>query len=116
MFICSQSQVNIIFFNLIFFCLFEAPISVYGEGTYSLTGVKEMKTTAEYLGLGEDIRKCQNREPFEECTTRNYIDSTVRKCNCVPYALKGLTTNMVIIPQLILTSTSNTFLCAADIF
>ena len=47
-----------------------------------------MKVTNDYLGLDEDVRKCQNIEPFENCTTRQYLDSVLRQCHCIPYALK----------------------------
>ena len=69
---------------------------MYGEGTYAISEVKEMRVTDEYLGLDENIRKCQNMETFEDCTTRNYIDATVKNCKCVPYSLKGILTNMVV--------------------
>jgi len=52
--------------------------------------VKEVQVTQEYIGLGEDITKCQNRESFEECTTKSYIDSVQKNCYCIPYALKYL--------------------------
>ena len=75
--------------------LLKAPISVHGEGTFAISDVKEMKVTEEYLGLDENIRKCQNRESFEECTTNNYIDTVLKKCKCVPYSLKGFLSNRV---------------------
>ena len=74
---------------------FTAPITVYGEGTYAISDVKEIKVTDEYLGLDENIRKCQNTEAFEDCTTRNHIETVRETCNCVPYSLKGFLTNMV---------------------
>ena len=46
--------------------------------------------TKEYLGLDERIRKCQIEESFENCATRQYIDTIMRKCKCVPYALNGI--------------------------
>ena len=47
-----------------------------------------MKVTNDYLGLDEDVRKCQNIEPFENCTTRQYLDYVQKQCKCVPYALR----------------------------
>ena len=47
-----------------------------------------MKVTNDYLGLDEDVRKCQNIEPFENCTTRQYLDSVLEQCKCVPFALR----------------------------
>ena len=43
--------------------------------------------TEMYLGLDENIRKCQNKEPYQNCTTRHYIESVTKECNCVPYRL-----------------------------
>ena len=76
--------------------MFKAPITVHGEGTYALSVVKEMKVTDEYLGLDENIRKCQNRESFEDCTTRNYIDEIHLRCKCDPYSWKGIVTNNLV--------------------
>ena len=53
-----------------------------------MSDVKEVKVTEDYLGLDEDIRKCQKIETFEDCTTREYLKTVLRKCNCVPYGLR----------------------------
>ena len=50
--------------------------------------VKEVKVTEEYLELDEDTRNCQNRETFEECTTKQYLSAVEKKCKCIPYCLK----------------------------
>ena len=55
-----------------------------------------MKVTDDYLGLDEDVRKCQNIEPFENCTTRQYLDSVLRQCNCIPYALKDFSKSIMV--------------------
>ena len=59
-----------------------------GEGTYAMTLVKEVKATEDYLGLSENTRKCQHKESFQECTSRQYMDAVEKKCNCVPYRLR----------------------------
>ena len=69
----------------------EAPISVYGEGSYAISAVKEMKVTDEFLGLDVNTRKCQNKELFETCTTRQYLENIREKCNCVPFPLQDFT-------------------------
>ena len=66
---------------------FLAPIKLRSEGSYSISAVKEIKVTDAYLGLQEDVKKCQNVEPFENCTTRKYIDMVQKECKCVPYEL-----------------------------
>ena len=55
----------------------------------SISNIKEFKATEEYLGLDEMDRKCQNREPYENCTSRLYLEAIQKECNCVPYALKN---------------------------
>ena len=54
----------------------------------SISNIKEFKATEEYLGLDEMDRKCQNREPYENCTSRLYLEAIQKQCNCIPYALK----------------------------
>ena len=55
-----------------------------------------MVVTEEYLGLDEDVRNCQMKEDFENCTTRQYLSAVQKLCNCVPYPLRHLiSTNMI---------------------
>ena len=72
---------------------FKEPIRVYGEASIAISDVKEMEATDEYLGLDERTRKCQDKEPFENCTTRQYLDRVQNVCNCVPYALRDFSEN-----------------------
>ena len=64
---------------------------MYGKAILAVSDVKEMKVTDEYLGLDEKVRKCQNDEPFENCTSRQYIENVKKQCGCVPYALRDFT-------------------------
>ena len=41
----------------------------------SISNIKEFKATEEYFGLDEMVRKCQNREPYENCTSRLYLEA-----------------------------------------
>ena len=55
-----------------------------------------MSVTEEYLGLDEDVRNCQMKEDFENCTTRQYLNAVQKLCNCVPYPLRHLvSTNLI---------------------
>ena len=56
-----------------------------------MSAVKEMRVTEHFLGLDEVIKKCQSKETFEECTTREYISAVQKKCDCVAYGLKSFT-------------------------
>ena len=69
-----------------------------GEGSYALTGVKQMKVTEDFLGLNIDIRKCQNKETIEACTTKKYFEKLREKCQCVPYRLRNFTAENQVIP------------------
>ena len=76
-------------FKLIIYLFPQEPIKVYGEATLAISSVKDMIVTDDFLGLDESARKCQNREAFENCTTRQYLETVKRQCNCVPYALNA---------------------------
>ena len=58
-----------------------------GEGDYHLDVLKETQIMDSYMELDEDVRGCQNEEPFDNCTTRQYIDSILKTCGCVPYSI-----------------------------
>ena len=64
------------------------PTKMTGEGEYNLNVLKEIKVTDSYLGLDQDRRECQNKEPFYNCTTRLFIDSLLRQCGCLPLNLR----------------------------
>ena len=65
------------------------------EGNYEISAVKVIEVTNDYLGLDGEIRKCQNKESFENCTTRQYLSTVKSVCNCIPYELKRFVTQMV---------------------
>ena len=53
------------------------PFKLIGEGEYNLDNLKEIKITDSYLGLDQDVRKCQNEESLFSCTTRQYYHAEV---------------------------------------
>ena len=55
-----------------------------GEGKYNLNDIKEIKVTESYLGLDMDVRKCQNIQSVNNCTTKHFITNLVEKCGCLP--------------------------------
>ena len=59
-------------------------MKLIGEGKYNLNAIKEIKVTESYLGLDIEDRGCQNEEAVEECTTRQYIETLLHKCTCLP--------------------------------
>ena len=50
-----------------------------------------MKVTADFLGLDEELRKCQGTIPIGECTTELFHNEVQNQCKCVPYASRNFT-------------------------
>ena len=64
------------------------PVVLVGEGEYNLNVLTDIKVTESYLGLDENIRKCQNEEPFDNCTTRQYRNTFLGDCGCLPLNIR----------------------------
>ena len=45
------------------------PIVIKEEGHYVLTDLKDVRVTEEFLGLGQEVTKCQNVEFRTETAT-----------------------------------------------
>ena len=67
--------------------MFTEPVKLIGEGKYKLDAVKEITVTESFLEMDLDVRKCQNEEPMEECTTRHYINDLLQQCDCLPLSI-----------------------------
>jgi len=63
------------------------PLNLMGEGKYHMNSILEIKVTESYLGLDMEHRGCQNDEPIETCSTRNYIDNIIEYCGCLPLSI-----------------------------
>ena len=50
---------------------------------------KEIQVTNSYLGLKQDVRECQNDEAFDKCTTRQYLDTILAECGCLPLSMRN---------------------------
>ena len=59
-----------------------------GEGEHIINVLKEIEVTDSYLGIDLDFRKCQNKEPYYNCTTRTYIDTILSECGCLPFNIR----------------------------
>ena len=46
--------------------------------------MKEITVTDSYLGLDQGVKKCQNDEPYFNCTNRHYYNSVLKHCGCLP--------------------------------
>ena len=71
---------------MLFFDVSE-PLDLMGEGEYNLIALKEIKITDSYLGINQNVRKCQNEEILHNCTTRQYLDDLLDKCGCLPFSI-----------------------------
>ena len=74
---------NIITLNNIY-QIFSDPVELVGEGEYNLNVLKDIKVSDSYLGLDENIRGCQNKEPLYNCTSRFYRNAFLEYCGCLP--------------------------------
>ena len=63
-------------------------VKLIGEGEYNLNALKEITVTESYLGLHQAIRGCQNDEPIDNCTTRQYHNTILGKCGCLPINIR----------------------------
>ena len=64
------------------------PVHFAGEGEYNLNALKEIKVTDSFLGLDEEVRQCQNEEPFHNCTTRKHVEIFLMECGCLPFNIR----------------------------
>ena len=75
--------------------IFSVPLRLSGEGSYALSAVKEISVTEDFLQLADETRKCQNRESFEQCSTKHHLVSIKKVCECIPYGMKNFSFNEV---------------------
>ena len=54
----------------------------FGEGAYSITNVKRMKSKADFLKMPLKDRNCEV-ESYSDCRTRKLL----QECNCAPWDL-----------------------------
>ena len=58
------------------------PFEGFGEGLFTITDVKRMTATDDFLKMPLKDRKC-NVELYEDCKTRRLLE----ECNCVPWEI-----------------------------
>ena len=63
------------------------PLKLSGEGEYNLNVLTEIEVTESYLGMNEEDRNCQDVEPFYNCTSRQYRDTILAQCGCLPLSM-----------------------------
>ena len=60
-----------------------------------MTNVKEFSATEGFLNLGEMVTKCQKKETYEDCLTKEHLELAARQCNCTPFNIMNLQDNPV---------------------
>ena len=40
------------------------------------------------MGLDPEVIKCQNKETYDDCTTRQFLEHIRNVCGCLPLALR----------------------------
>ena len=73
------------------------PLTFNGEGNCALSNVLEFEVTDGFINLGKEVTKCQNRESFEKCSTREFLKLAFEKCACTPFSLSHLNDTVGII-------------------
>ena len=61
-----------------------SPYIEYGGGIYTMTGVKRMRATEDFIKMSLKDRNCDVEE-YESCRTRKLVE----KCNCIPGEVPG---------------------------
>ena len=54
------------------------------EYEYNLNVIKEIAVTESFLTLDGSVIGCQNVETYDDCETRNYIETFKKNCKCLP--------------------------------
>ena len=60
-------------------------VKFIGDGEYNLNALTSIEVTDSYLGLDQDVRKCQSDETYQTCTSRQYHDTFLGHCGCLPF-------------------------------
>ena len=68
---------------------FLEPLMLKIGNEYNLNNVKEISVTDDFLTLDKTIIKCQNQESLQDCKTRKYLNTMVKQCKCLPFALRN---------------------------
>ena len=54
---------------------------------YYINVLKEIEVTDSFLTMDKEIRECQD-ESFDDCTTRNYMNTLINECQCLPFQIR----------------------------
>ena len=63
------------------------PLMLTPGWNYNLNVVKNIRGTEGFLALPDSVKDCQ-LEPYDNCTTRSYVDRVIQNCNCLPLKMR----------------------------
>ena len=63
------------------------PLVLSGDGHFSLSGVKEVRVSQEFVGLGQEITSCQTARSRADCLTGDYLARAMETCHCAPLSI-----------------------------
>ena len=81
-------SIEILFFKL--YKMYLDPVTVYGEGNYGLSVIKEVKVTEDFLTLDKTVTDCQMESSVADCTSKLYLTALLSSCGCVPLSLSSV--------------------------
>ena len=76
------------------------PFKGYGSGGYSMSALKQISPTGNFLGLPNDVRDCA-LEDTQLCTKKKYLHHKLKDCQCLPWEF----------PKSVMTEVRNIFFC-----
>ena len=82
-----MKQLVKIFWAFTYKSIFVEPVGLAVGKEYNLNNLKAVKVTDEFLKLDRATIGCQNTKSIQDCKTKEYIDSLIKQCKCLPYSI-----------------------------
>ena len=57
------------------------------DGGYRMINVKKMVGTDSFMALSDEDKDCQ-KETYQDCHTRQFLEQLKQSCSCIPWGLK----------------------------
>ena len=70
--------------------MFPEPIELEDDGHFSLTDIKQIAVTEEFLNYNEERKTCDIIAEIEKnCIMKAYLENGIQKCGCISFKLKS---------------------------
>ena len=56
--------------------------------TFKIRDIKDIVAKDSFLTLDLDVRECQDDEVYDDCVTRNHLNTLTSNCHCLPFHLR----------------------------